>query len=62
MEAQEKTLGEKESPDLIATMINKAKDSCRDSAASVATTWLVPGIIMEKEYRIYKKEQALANV
>jgi hypothetical protein len=34
----------------------------RDSAASVATTWLVPGITMEKEYRIYKKEQALANV
>ena len=61
MEMQEKTLSEKESPELIATMINKAKDSCRDSAASVATTWLVPGII-KKEYYIYKKEQAMANV
>ncbi len=62
METQERTLREKESPDLIATMINKAKDSCHHSAASSATAWRVPGILIVKEYRIYKKVQALANV
>jgi hypothetical protein len=32
------------------------------TAASATMAWLIPGILMEKEYRIYKKEQALANV
>jgi len=32
------------------------------TAASATTAWLIPGILMEKEYRIYKKEQALVNV
>jgi len=62
METQEKTLSEKESPDLIATTINKAKDSGHRSAASSARAWRVPEILIVKEYRIYKKVQALANV
>ena len=32
------------------------------TAASAMLAWLVPGIIMEKEYRLYKKEQAQLNV
>ena len=32
------------------------------TAASAILAWLVPGVIMEKEYRLYKKEQALLNV
>jgi len=32
------------------------------TAASAILAWLVPGIIMEKEYRMYKKEQAQLNV
>ncbi len=32
------------------------------TAASAIFAWLVPGIIMEKEYRQYKKEQAALNV
>ncbi len=32
------------------------------TAASSLLAWLVPGIIMEKEYRSYKKQQALLNV
>lgn len=32
------------------------------TAASAAMAWLIPGIIIEKEYRQYKKEQAVANV
>jgi len=33
------------------------------TAVSAITAWLIPGILMEKEYRHYKKEQAaLANV
>lgn len=32
------------------------------TAASAILAWLVPGIIMEKEYRLYKKEQAHLNV
>jgi len=32
------------------------------TAASAILAWLVPGIIMEKEYRRYKKEQAPLNV
>jgi hypothetical protein len=32
------------------------------TAASAILAWLVPGVIMEKEYRIYKKEQVHLNV
>jgi hypothetical protein len=32
------------------------------TAASAILAWLVPGVIMEKEYRMYKKEQAQLNV
>jgi len=32
------------------------------TAAAAILAWLVPGVIMEKEYRSYKKEQALLNV
>lgn len=32
------------------------------TAASAIMAWLVPGIIIEKEYRIYKKEQARSDV
>ncbi|HEY6505283.1 MAG TPA: hypothetical protein VIZ28_15015 [Chitinophagaceae bacterium] len=32
------------------------------TAASAIMAWLVPGILMEKEYRIYKKEQARLHV
>ncbi len=30
--------------------------------ASVTIAWLNPGIMMEKEYRFFKKVQALVNV
>lgn len=32
------------------------------TAASAITAWLIPGIIMEKEYKVYKMEQASINV
>ena len=32
------------------------------TALSAIMSWLIPGILMEREYRIYKKEQALVNV
>lgn len=32
------------------------------TAASATMAWLIPGILMEKEYRLYKKEQAQADV
>ena len=32
------------------------------TAASAILAWLMPGVIMEKEYRLYKKEQARLNV
>jgi len=32
------------------------------TAASAIMAWLIPGILMEKEYRIYKKEQANQHV
>ena len=32
------------------------------TASSAILAWLVPGVIMEKEYRLYKKEQAQLNV
>jgi uncharacterized protein with PQ loop repeat len=32
------------------------------TAASAIMAWLIPGILMEKEYRLYKKEQAQPDV
>ena len=32
------------------------------TAASAIMAWLIPGILMEREYRLYKKEQATLNV
>ena len=32
------------------------------TAASAIMAWLIPGILMEKEYRIYKKQQVTGNV
>lgn len=32
------------------------------TAASALLAWFIPGLIMEKEYRLYKKEQALTDV
>ncbi len=32
------------------------------TAASAILAWLIPGVIMEKEYRLYKKEQVQLNV
>jgi len=32
------------------------------TAASAVMAWLIPGIVIEKEYRQYKKEQATINV
>jgi hypothetical protein len=31
-------------------------------AASAIIAWVIPGILMEKEYRLYKKEQAGMDV
>ena len=32
------------------------------TAVSASMAWLIPGVLMEREYRIYKKEQARLNV
>ena len=32
------------------------------TAASAVMAWLIPGILMEREYRVYKKEQASGHV
>ncbi len=32
------------------------------TAASAIMAWLIPGILMEREYRIYKKQQAAGHV
>jgi hypothetical protein len=32
------------------------------TAASALLAWFVPGLLMEREYRIYKKEQAQQHV
>jgi hypothetical protein len=32
------------------------------TAASAIMAWLIPGILMEREYRVYKKEQAASHV
>jgi len=46
----------------IAALFTPIKIDLLLTAASAAMAWLIPGIIIEKEYRQYKKEQAVANV
>lgn len=46
----------------VITVYTPAKTDLLLTAASALLAWFVPGIIMEKEYRTYKKEQALQNV
>jgi len=46
----------------IITLFTTIKVDLLLTAASAIMAWLIPGIIIEKEYRHYKKEQAVANV
>jgi uncharacterized protein with PQ loop repeat len=46
----------------IITVYSPGKIDLLLTAASAILAWLVPGIIMEKEYRLYKKQQAALNV
>jgi uncharacterized protein with PQ loop repeat len=46
----------------IVTIYTPVKVDLLLIAASAIMAWLIPGIIIEKEYRIYKKEQAKADV
>jgi uncharacterized protein with PQ loop repeat len=46
----------------IAALFTPIKVDLLLTAASAIMAWLIPGIIIEKEYRHYKKEQAVANV
>lgn len=46
----------------IITIYTTAKIDLVLTAASAIMAWLIPGILMEKEYRHYKKEQARVNV
>src|SRR5262245_15537950 len=46
----------------ILTVYTSVKIDLLLTAVSAVLAWLLPGIIMEKEYRLYKKEQAKLNV
>ncbi len=46
----------------VITVYTPGKIDLLLTAASAVLAWLIPGIIMEKEYRLYKKEQAQVNV
>jgi uncharacterized protein with PQ loop repeat len=46
----------------IAALYTNVKIDLLLTAASAIMAWLIPGILIEKEYRIYKKEQARADV
>ena len=46
----------------IITVYTPVKIDLLLTATSAIFAWLVPGIIMEKEYRLYKREQAQLNV
>jgi hypothetical protein len=46
----------------IVTVYTSIKIDLILTALSAIFAWLIPGILMEKEYRIYKREQALLNV
>jgi len=40
----------------------EAQEKKLSEKSSATIAWLIPGIMMEKEYRFYKKQQALVNV
>lgn len=46
----------------IATIFTTIKIDLLLTAASAIMAWLIPGILMEREYRIYKKQQAAGHV
>ena len=46
----------------IITLFTTIKIDLLLTAASAIMAWLIPGIIIAKEYRHYKKEQVVANV
>lgn len=46
----------------VITLFTTIKIDLLLTAASALMAWFIPGIIMEKEYRQYKKEQALPHV
>lgn len=46
----------------IITIYTTIKIDLLLTALSAIVAWFIPGLIMEKEYRIYKKEQAKLNV
>ncbi len=46
----------------IATVYTNVKIDLLITAAAAILSWFIPGLIMEKEYRIYKKEQAQLDV
>ena len=46
----------------VVTVYTTVKVDLILTALSAIMAWLIPGLLMEKEYRRYKKEQAIANV
>ena len=46
----------------IVTVYTTSKIDLMLTALSAVMAWLIPGILMEKEYRIYKKQQARQHV
>ncbi|TAL45104.1 MAG: hypothetical protein EPN92_07875 [Chitinophagaceae bacterium] len=46
----------------VITIYTSLKTDLLMTAASAITAWLIPGILMEREYRIYKKSQAGMDV
>jgi uncharacterized protein with PQ loop repeat len=46
----------------IVTIYTDVKVDLLLTAASAIMAWLIPGILIEREYRIYKKQQAAADV
>ncbi len=46
----------------IATIFTAVKIDLLLTALSAITAWFIPGLIMEKEYRLYKNEQSALNV
>jgi uncharacterized protein with PQ loop repeat len=46
----------------IVTIYTTIKVDLLLTAASAIMAWLIPGILMEREYRVYKKEQATLHV
>ena len=46
----------------IVTIYTSIKIDLMLTALSAIVAWFIPGILMEKEYRLHKKEQGLVNV